>query len=294
MSEAAKQPVATLQLEPLHPLFAAQVRGLDLRRPLTSAQVDAVEDAMSQYGVLLFRDQVIDDDQHAQFTRNFGPIDAGLTLANAPRKQRLKNTDVIDLANMDADGNVYPPEHARNVSLIANQMWHSDSSFKNPPAKYSVLCGIDVPDKGGETEFADQRAAYDALDDDAKLELEGLVAEHWAFHSRNLLGNGGYTQAGIEQLPAVDWPLVQTVPESGRKTLFVGVHTREIRGWATAPARMYLMDLLEHATQREFVYRHTWRNGDVLMWDNRCTLHRGRRYDLAAKREIRRCTVELA
>ena len=294
MSEAAKQSVATFELVPLQPLFAAEVRGLDLRKPLTEAEVDALENAISQYAVLLFRDQPLSDDEHARFTRNFGPIDAGLTLANAPRKQRLSNTDVIDLANMDADGNVYPPDHARNVSLIANQMWHSDSSFKNPPAKYSVLCGIDVPDKGGETEFADQRAAYDALDDEAKSELEGLVAEHWAFHSRNLLGNGGYTQAGIEQLPAVEWPLVQTVPESGRKTLFLGVHTREIRGWATAPARMYLMDLLEHATQREFVYRHTWRNGDVLMWDNRCTLHRGRRYDLAAKREIRRCTVELA
>jgi len=293
MSEAVKQSVANLEVVSLQPLFAAEVRGLDLRKPLANAEVEAIENAISHYAVLLFRDQLIDDDEHAQFTRNFGPIDAGLTLANAPRKQRLNNTDVIDLANMDADGNVYPPDHARNVSLIANQMWHSDSSFKNPPAKYSVLCGIDVPGKGGETEFADQRAAYDALDDQMKSELEGLVAEHWAFHSRNLLGNGGYTPAGIEQLPAVDWPLVQTVPESGRKTLFLGVHTREIRGWATAPARMYLMDLLEHATQREFVYRHTWRNGDVLMWDNRCTLHRGRRYDLAAKREIRRCTVEL-
>ena len=293
MSEAVKQSVANLEVVSLQPLFAAEVRGLDLRKPLANAEVEAIENAISHYAVLLFRDQLIDDDEHAQFTRNFGPIDAGLTLANAPRKQRLNNTDVIDLANMDADGNVYPPDHARNVSLVANQMWHSDSSFKNPPAKYSVLCGIDVPSKGGETEFADQRAAYDALDDQMKSELEGLVAEHWAFHSRNLLGNGGYTPAGIEQLPAVDWPLVQTVPESGRKTLFLGVHTREIRGWATAPARMYLMDLLEHATQREFVYRHTWRNGDVLMWDNRCTLHRGRRYDLAAKREIRRCTVEL-
>jgi alpha-ketoglutarate-dependent 2,4-dichlorophenoxyacetate dioxygenase len=293
MSEAVKHSVANLEVVSLQPLFAAEVRGLDLRKPLANAEVEAIENAISHYAVLLFRDQLIDDDEHAQFTRNFGPIDAGLTLANAPRKQRLNNTDVIDLANMDADGNVYPPDHARNVSLVANQMWHSDSSFKSPPAKYSVLCGIDVPSKGGETEFADQRAAYDALDDQMKSELEGLVAEHWAFHSRNLLGNGGYTPAGIEQLPAVDWPLVQTVPESGRKTLFLGVHTREIRGWATAPARMYLMDLLEHATQREFVYRHTWRNGDVLMWDNRCTLHRGRRYDLAAKREIRRCTVEL-
>ena len=120
MSEAVKQSAANLELLSLHPLFAAEVRGLDLRKPLANAEVEAIENAISHYAVLLFRDQPIDDDEHAQFTRNFGPIDAGLTLANAPRKQRLNNTDVIDLANMDADGNVYPPEHARNVSLIAN------------------------------------------------------------------------------------------------------------------------------------------------------------------------------
>ena len=280
-----------MQFKPLHSLFVAEVFGINLATPLTPDSVSALEDAMAKYAVLIFRDQPINEDQHAQFTRNFGSIDAGLTVANGvPR--RLQNPDVIDLANIDNEGQIYAAAHVRNVSLIANQMWHSDSSFKSPKARYSVLCGIDLPVIGGDTEFADQRAAYDALDDATKVEIGDLVAEHWAFHSRNILGGGGYSQAGMDRLPPVDWPLVQVVPESQRSTLFVGVHTREIRGMPTAAARMFLMDLLEHATQRKFVYRHAWRNGDVVMWDNRCTLHRGRRYDLSAKRELRRCTTE--
>tara|TARA_B100000676_G_C18083183_1_gene852847 strand:+ start:1304 stop:2155 length:852 start_codon:yes stop_codon:yes gene_type:complete len=281
-----------MKFRPLHPLFVAEVGDIDLREPLTTTEVDALEDAMATYAVLVFHDQALTADQHAAFTRNFGPIDAGLTLASGA-KRRLKNPDVIDLANIDPDGNIYDPGHIRNVSLIANQMWHSDSSFKSPPAKYSVLCGIDLPAEGGETEFADQRAAYDALGQATQAELAGKVAEHWAFHSRDFLGGGGYPQSGMEKLPPVKWPVVHTIPESGRQSLFIGVHTREIDGMPTAEARMYLSDLLEHATQREFVYRHHWRNHDMLMWDNRCTLHRGRRYDLNAKREIRRCTTEV-
>lgn len=280
-----------MEFKPLHPFFAAEVEGLDIARPLEAREVQELEDAMARYAVLVFRDQLLSDDEHAAFTRNFGPIDQGLMLASKA-KRRLKNTDVIDLANIDLEGKVFPADHVRNVSLIANQFWHSDSSFKNPRARYSVLCGINVPENGGETEFADQRAAYDALDATFKAEIEPLIAEHWAFHSRNMLGGGGYTTEGMDRLPPVDWPVVQTIPESGRKTLFVGIHTREIRGMGTAEARMLLHDLLELATQREFVYRHAWRNHDVVMWDNRCTLHRGRRYDLNARRELRRCTTE--
>jgi alpha-ketoglutarate-dependent 2,4-dichlorophenoxyacetate dioxygenase len=281
-----------MKIVPLHPLFAAEVKDIDLRMPLTTEQVAEIETAMARYAVLAFRDQPIDEDQHSTFTRNFGPIDAGLTLASGA-KRRLRNPDVIDLANIDLEGNIYDPGHVRNVSLIANQMWHSDSSFKSPPAKYSVLCGIDVPDVGGDTEFADQRAAYDALDDATKSEVSDMLAEHWAFHSRDFLGGGGYLQGGMDKLPPVSWPMVQTIPESARKTLFIGVHAREIEGMATAEARMLLLDLLEHATQREFVYRHQWSNNDIVMWDNRCTLHRGRRYDLRAKRELRRCSTEV-
>ena len=281
-----------LEFSPLQPLFAAEVTGIDLRKPPLTEEIKAIDGAMTKYGVLVFRNQVINADQHTTFTKNFGPLDPGLTLAIS-RKPRLENTDVIDLANFDENGNVLPTDNARTVSLIANQLWHSDSSFKNPPAKYSVLCGIDLPSEGGETEFADERAAYDALTDKMKVRLAGLVGEHWAFHSRNLLGGAGFSQEGMERLPPVKWPLVHTIPESGRKSLFIGVHIHEIEGMGTAEARMLVADLIEHATQREFVYRHEWQNHDLIMWDNRCTMHRGRPYDLTKRRELRRCSTEV-
>jgi len=283
----------SLSLNILHPELAAEIGGIDLRRPLGDDILTELQSILARYPVLVFHDQNLSDDEHAAFTKSFGSIDAGLVLA-AKRKHRLKNTDVIDLANIDAEGNVLDAANARNVSLLANQLWHSDSSFKRPRGHYSVLCGIDLPLEGGDTEFADQRAAYDALSDATKARIETMVAEHWAFHSRNMLGGADFTPEGMAALPPVEWPVVNTIPESGRKTLFIGVHTREIRGMATAEARMLLLDLLEHATQREFVYRHVWQNNDVVMWDNRCTLHRGRPYDLSKLRELRRCTTEFA
>jgi alpha-ketoglutarate-dependent 2,4-dichlorophenoxyacetate dioxygenase len=281
----------SLKLNPLHADLAIEVSGIDLRKPLDKEALAELQSVLARYPVLVFHDQDLSDDEHATFTKSFGPIDAGLVIA-AKRKRRLKNTDVIDLANIDTDGNILEAGNARNVSLLANQLWHSDSSFKRPRAQYSVLCGIDLPAEGGETEFADQRAAYDALSANMKMRIENLVAEHWAFHSRNMLGGGDFTAEGMAKLPPVEWPIVDTVPESNRKTLFIGVHTREIRNMPTAEARMLLLDLLEHATQREFVYHHVWRNNDVVMWDNRCTLHRGRPYDLSKLRELRRCTTE--
>lgn len=282
-----------LNLNVLHSELAAEVSGIDLRQPLDGENLAALKSAIARYPLLVFHNQKLSDDEHAAFTKSFGSIDAGLVLA-AKRKRRLKNTDVIDLANIDIEGNVLDAENTRNVSLLANQLWHSDSSFKRPRGHYSVLCGVNLPKEGGDTEFVDQRAAYDALSDEMKERLEPLVAEHWAFHSRNMLGGGDFTPEGMATLPPVQWPVVDTIPESNRKTLFIGVHTRAIEGMATAPARLLLLDLLEHATQREFVYRHVWRNDDVLMWDNRCTLHRGRPYDIDKLRELRRCTTELA
>jgi alpha-ketoglutarate-dependent 2,4-dichlorophenoxyacetate dioxygenase len=282
-----------MKVQPFNVDFAAEVSGVDLSQPLTDDLVTQIEQAIDRYAVLVFRNQPLTDDQHAEFTRRFGPIDKGLLLGSK-RKRRLTNPDVIDLANVDLDGNVLPVSNVRNVSLIANQLWHSDSSFKNPPAKYSVLCGVNLPAHGGQTEFADQRAAYDALSDDMKTRIEGLVAEHWAYHSRNMLGGGGFSPEEMAALPSVRWPVVHTIEGSGRKSLFVGIHTCEIDGMGTAEARMFLLDLMEHATQPAFVYRHEWNANDVLMWDNQCTLHRGRAYDLSKLRELRRCTTEVA
>lgn len=281
-----------MHIEPITPSFAATISDIDLSQPLTAGQVADVEQAIAKYEVLIFRDQPLTDDQHAAFTRNFGPIDKGLS-KGSKRKRRLANVDVIDLANLDLEGNVLPPSNVRNVSLIANQYWHSDSSFKAPPGKFSILCGMQLPSEGGQTEFADQRAAYDALSERMKARVEGMVAEHFAYHSRDMLGGSHHTPEEMEVFPLVHWPIVHTVPESGRKSLFIGIHTREIEGMDSPEARMLLHDLLEHATQRQFVHRHEWQANDILMWDNQCTLHRGRAYDLSKLRELRRCTTEV-
>ena len=280
----------TLALKPLHPLFVAEASGVDLARPLEDAAVRAIEAAMDRFGVLVFRDQPLDQDQQIQFARRFGTLDIGLRRANRG-PHRFKYEELIDISNVAPDGAIAARDSRRVASMVANQLWHSDSSFQDPAARYSMLSAVVLPSWGGETEYADLRAAYDALPEALKAELDGLVAEHYALHSRMMLGSTDWTEAEKNVLPPVRWKLVRTHPGSGRKLLFVGVHAREILGWTLPEGRLMLSDLLEHATQRQFVYRHQWRVGDLVMWDNRCTLHRGRRYDLAERRELRRTTT---
>ena len=280
-----------LTIQPLHPGFAAEASGLDLRRPIDAATAAAIEAAMDRHAVLVFRDQPVDEEQQLAFTRWFGTLDLGLKkVLRAPN--RFKHEESIDISNVGLDGEVLGRNHRKQFSNIANQLWHSDSSFQQPPAKYSLLSALVVPPRGGETEYADMRAAYDALPDDMKARIDGLVAEHWALHSRILLGDTGYTEAQKAIIPPVRWPVVRTHPGSGRKTLFIGVHCREVLGVSLPEGRMLLLDLLEHATQRDFVYRHAWRVGDLVMWDNRCVLHRGRYFDPTVRRELRRSTTE--
>ena len=280
-----------LTLEPLHPGFAAAASGLDLRRPIDQATAAAIEAAMDRHAVLVFRDQPLDEEQQLALTRWFGPLDIGLKKA-LRAANRLKHEESIDISNVGLDDQLVARDSKRLFSQIANQLWHSDSSFQQPPAKYSLLTAQVVPPRGGETEYADMRAAYDALPDDTKRDIAALSAEHWALHSRMALGDTDYTEAQKAAIPAVRWPLVRTHPGSGRKTLFIGVHCREVIGMSLPEGRMLLLDLLEHATQRQFVYRHVWRVGDLVMWDNRCVLHRGRRFDPTQRRELRRSTTE--
>jgi alpha-ketoglutarate-dependent 2,4-dichlorophenoxyacetate dioxygenase len=279
-----------LQLSPLHPLFAAVASGVDLRRPPEAGAVREIEAAMDRYGVLVFRDQPLDQDQQIAFARAFGTLDIGLRRATR-QPHRFKYEELIDISNVAADGAIAPRDSRKVASMVANQLWHSDSSFQSPAAKYSMLSAVVLPSWGGDTEFADLRAAYDGLPDEQRRELEGLVSEHYALHSRIMLGTTDWSEDEKNVLPPVRWKLVRTHPGSGRKLLFVGVHARAIIGWTLPEARVMLSDLLEHATQRQFVYRHRWRVGDLVMWDNRCTIHRGRRYDLAERRELRRTTV---
>lgn len=276
----------------LTPVFAAEVRGLDLRRPIDAEIAAEIEAAMDRYGVLVFRRQNLDEDQQMAFTRWFGPLDRGFAKVRKHARHRFKTDLLADISNVDFNGEVVPVGHPKRVGSLANQLWHSDSSFQRPSAKYSLLTAHVIPSWGGNTEFADMRAAYDALPDATKTEIEGLVAEHWALHSRiTLLGDDNYSEEQKGAIPPVEWPLVRVHPSSGRKSLFIGAHTRGIAGQSVPEARILLSELLEHATQRQFVHVHEWTLGDLVMWDNRCTLHRGRRYDLDEPRELRRSTT---
>ena len=280
-----------LELKPLHPLFAAEASGLDLRRPLAAADLQAIETAMDRYAVLVWHGQPFSEAEQVAFARQFGPLDLGLRKAR-PGQHRFGYDELIDISNLTPEGAVAQRDHAKIVSNLANQLWHSDSSFQQPAAAYSMLSAVVVPPAGGDTEFCDLREAYDALPSDLQREIEDLKSEHYAFHTRLWLGDTSYSEAQLKSMPPVQWPLVRTHPRSRRKVLWVGAHATHIIGWTLAEGRVLLADLLEHATQREFVYRHRWRAGDLVMWDNRCTLHRGRRFDLSQRRELRRTTTE--
>lgn len=280
-----------LVTRPLHPLFAAEASGVDLRLAPEVATVSGIEKAMDKYAVLVFRGQPLTEDEQVAFAGAFGKLDIGLNKATRSAPQRYKHAETIDISNVDAEGAVYGREHRKIISTLANQFWHSDSSFQKPAARYSMLHAVVCPEKGGETEYCDLRAAYDALPEEMKAQIANLRSEHYALHSRIALGET-YSEAEKNALPPVEWPLVRVHPGSGRKVLWVGIHATHIKGMSLAEGKMLLADLLEHATQREFVYRHSWRPGDLVIWDNRCTLHRGRRFDLSARRELRRTTTE--
>ena len=268
-----------------------RVSGVDLKQPLSPDLVREIESAMDRYAVLVFPGQHLDQDQQIALAQALGPLELGFRRIKTG-VHRLKYNELADISNVTPDGEVAARDHNKIVSNLANQLWHSDSSFQKPRAKYSLLSAAIVPDFGGETEYADLRMAYDALPQWRKDQVEGRIAVHSALHSRFMLGDTEYNQAQKDTFPPVSWPLVQTDPRSGRKILFVGAHACEIEGMVLAEARLLLMDLLEHATQRQFVYTHRWTPGDLVIWDNTATVHRGRYFDLSARRELRRATTQ--
>lgn len=280
----------SLSLKPLHPVFAAQATGLDLNSTLSPEIIRAIDDAMNKYAVLVFPGQKLSGERQMAFARNFGELDQGL---NKMRKtqHRFAYDELIDISNVDVDGSIAARESRKVVSNFANQLWHSDSSFQRPKAQFSMLHAVVLPNEGGQTEFADLRNAHDRLSPALKEELQDLKAEHWALYSRFMLGDTHYTPEQQALFEPVIWPLIQTHPGSGRKLLFVGIHARAIPGWPVSEARMMLSDLLEHATLPGYTYRHEWRVGDLVIWDNRSTVHRGRRFPLAQRRELRRTTI---
>jgi alpha-ketoglutarate-dependent 2,4-dichlorophenoxyacetate dioxygenase len=280
-----------IEITSLHPVFAGEVSGIDTTRKLSHDTVAAIEAAMDRCAVLVFRDQRLTDDQQLAFSQAFGELEfTNGTGISKPGEQRL-HPAFADVSNLDKDNQILARDNRRRLYSLGNMLWHSDSSFKPVPAKYSILSGRVVATTGGETEFADMRAAYDALDDATKAEIEPLVCEHSLIYSREVMGFDDLTEAERATMRPVRQALVRTHPGSGRKSLYLASHIGTIIGWPTPEARAFIRDLTEHATQRRFVYAHRWRPFDLVMWDNRATMHRVRRYDGSQVRDMRRTTV---
>jgi alpha-ketoglutarate-dependent 2,4-dichlorophenoxyacetate dioxygenase len=273
------------------PCFAAEVEGIDMRKPLAPDEVAAIHAGMNEYAVLVFHDQYIDDEQQLAFSRSLGELERAIgTSLRAPDEYRLPNT-FADVSNLDKDNKTFARDDRRRLFAIGNRLWHSDSSFKVIPAKYSLLHARSIPSRGGNTEFADMRAAYDALDAETRAEIEDLVCEHSQLFSRQQLGFFDFTDEERERFKPVRQRLVRTHPATGRKSIYLSSHAGSILGWPVPEARAFLRDLTEHATQRQFVYSHTWRVGDLVMWDNRRTMHRGRPFPAHEPRDVRRTTL---
>ena len=283
----------TIAIRPLHPVFAGEVVGIDCRRPLGPEEVATIEAGMDRYAVLVFREQFITDDEQLAFTRHFGELETYRTAGHIRRRdeQRL-GPGMADFSNLDKAGNIIAADDRVWFFKLGDRLWHSDSSFRPVPAKYSVLSARVLPSWGGNTEFADMRAAYDALDPRTKTEIEDLVCLHSLIYSRAAIGFTELSSEEIEAFRPVRQRLVRTHPVTGRKSLFLSAHAGAIEGWTVPGSRMFLRDLTEHATQREFTYSHTWQPGDLVMWDNRQTMHRARRFDDRNEiRDVRRTTL---
>ena len=281
----------TVSIRQIHPVFVGEVSGVDISKPLSRDQVAAIEAGMDRYAVLVFRDQRLTDEQQMAFSRNFGPLeDARGGNITKPADKRLE-TGMNDVSNLGRDGRPLSRDSRARLFNLGNMLWHSDSSFRAVPAKYSLLSARVVNPVGGNTEFADMRTAYDTLDPATKALIEDLVCEHSLMYSRGSLGMLEYSEEERGMFTPVRQRLVRTHPVTKRKSLYLSSHAGGILGMPMAEARILLRDLNEHATQPKFVYAHRWRSGDLVMWDNRQVMHRVRRYDDDQPRDMRRTTV---
>ena len=257
-----------LSITQLHPLFVGEVSAIDLRDPLDDAGVEAIVQACDRYAVLVFRSQALDDEQQIALSARLGPLETSIRRLRPGHQLRL-DPHVSDISNLDHHGVVLPREDRRRMYSLGDRLWHTDSSFKPVPARYSLLSARAIPSAGGETQFADLRAAYDALPDPIRQQLEGLVAEHSILYSRSTIGFTDFSDEERAALPPVPQRLVRVHPGSKRRTLYLASHAMAIRGMPVPEARLLLRELADHGTQAQFVYPHRWRRGDLVMWDNR-------------------------
>jgi alpha-ketoglutarate-dependent 2,4-dichlorophenoxyacetate dioxygenase len=273
---------------PLHPTLGAEVRGVDLTGPVVPEVFAEIDAAFSRHGILVFPDQPVTDEQQLAFSRLFGPLEVNPNYAGA--KMRLR-PDVADISNLDPEGRVLARDDRRNLFNLGNQLWHTDSSFKHIPAKCSLLSARELPSSAGETEFADLRAAWDALPEAQKRELDGLIAEHSIFRSRSQIGFADFNDEISKELPPVRQALVRHHRYSRRTSLYLASHASHIIGRPVEEGRALIEELIAFATQPQFVHQDHWTAGDLVIWDNRCTMHRGRPYDDTQRRVLHRTTV---
>jgi alpha-ketoglutarate-dependent 2,4-dichlorophenoxyacetate dioxygenase len=280
-----------LAFRPLHPLFAAEAGPIDLRSVSDRETLEAIRAGMDRYAVLVFRDQHLEGGEQLAFAERFDGKLHARTGAAVLGKNRFGNEALTDISNVDESGGLMSPGDRRRMYALGNRLWHTDASFEDPPGRYSMLHAKVVPPVAADTEFADLRAAYDALDEETQARIASLRAHHSIAYSRQTLGFE-FSREEEAKLPGAVHPLVRVNPRTGRKSLYLASHASRIVDWPVPEGRLLLRELTEHATERRFVYRHSWRVGDLVVWDNLATMHRGVAYDdTKHRRELRRVTT---
>lgn len=280
------------QFWPVTENFAAEVGDVDLSKPLSSDDLAAIRAAFDRYAVLVFPDQALSAGQHLDFARHFGPLETSIATHRKDARLRVV-AELADVSNLDENNQLWGEKSRQRMFQLGNRLWHSDSTFKHTPAYASLLYARSIPPVGGHTEFADMRAAYDALPQETKLRIDKLVCEHSIFNSRAKLGFANFSAEERAAMPPVPQVMVRTIPQTGRKCLYLASHAGRVIGMEDAQGRALIEELMAHATQRQFVYTHRWRVNDLVIWDNRQTLHRGTVFDdLRWKRDVQRATVE--
>lgn len=285
-----------LDLVPVTDDFVAEVAGVDLTEPPSAALQQALRQALHKYAVLVIPDQPLNEAQQIRIAEIFGPLETsvGTYIANDKKPRRLQHAQLSDISNLDEHGKLIGDADVRRLALLSNQLWHTDSSFKTIPASASLLNAQEVSPVGGATEFADMRAAWDHLAPDTQAQIRDLIAIHDYFHSRSLLGMGEYEipPEWRERQPPVRQVLVRNNGFNQRRSLYLASHIKAIEGMTDEQTRTLLAELMAFATQPRFVYRHRWRQNDLVIWDNRCTMHRGTQYSQKYRRAMRRATAQ--
>ncbi len=280
-----------LTFRKLHANFVAEVNPIDLRQIHDPEMLAEIRAGMDEYGILVFRDQMFTDDEHLAFARRLDGELHTKTGISAFKKSRLGNEALADVSNIDENGRIQKADDRRRMYGLGNRLWHTDASFQDPPGRYSMLFARVIPSVGSTTEYVDTRVAYDTLSEDMKARLEGLHVHHSIAHSRDILGFE-FSQKEHDILKGAVHPLIRTLPRSGRKSLYIAAHASKIIDWPIPEGRLLLLELIEHATQPEGIYRHAWTVGDLVIYDNRATMHRARPFeDTQYPRELRRVTT---